>query len=58
MFDAPSYRERADMHEQLACSTGDPAARSMHRAMAAEFRRKSEETREIGETNARTAALY
>jgi hypothetical protein len=44
MFDTPNYRERADMHELLAQTTGDGAARAMHRAMAAEYRRKAEES--------------
>lgn len=35
------YHERADMHEALADATGDSAARSMHRAMAAEYRRRA-----------------
>jgi len=29
------------MHDQLAASTTDDAARKMHRAMAAEFRRRA-----------------
>lgn len=46
MFDSPDandYLERADMHEQLASTTGDLQARKMHLAMAAEFRRKAAE---------------
>jgi hypothetical protein len=37
------YRQRAEMHEQLASSTGDLAARKMHLAMATEYRRKAAE---------------
>lgn len=33
--------ERALMHERLAASTNDPAARQMHQAMATEFRRRA-----------------
>ena len=33
--------ERARMHEQLAATTADPYARTMHQAMAAEFRRRA-----------------
>lgn len=33
--------ERARMHERLATSTNDTAARQMHQAMAAEFRRRA-----------------
>ncbi|EQB10994.1 hypothetical protein L288_03615 [Sphingobium quisquiliarum P25] len=29
------------MHEQLAATTADPYARTMHQAMAAEFRRRA-----------------
>lgn len=46
MFDNPDaadYAERAEMHERLAASTGDSAARQMHLAMAAEFRRRARE---------------
>ena len=46
MFDTPDaadYAERAEMHERLAASTGDPASRQMHLAMAAEFRRRARE---------------
>jgi len=46
MFDTPDaadYAERAEMHERLAATTGDPAARQMHHAMAAEFRRRARE---------------
>lgn len=46
MFDTPDaadYAERAEMHSRLAASTGDPAARQMHLAMAAEFRRRARE---------------
>ena len=35
--------ERARMHERLASTTGDAAARQMHQAMAAEFRRRADE---------------
>ena len=48
MFDAPQaqdYYNRAEMHEQLAHSTGDLPARKMHLAMAAEFRRRASEAR-------------
>lgn len=38
--------ERARMHERLAASTNDQAARQMHQAMAAEFKRRAEQ---IGE---------
>lgn len=41
--DAAYYRERADAHEALAASTGDAAARQMHLAMAAEFRKRAAE---------------
>lgn len=34
--------ERARMHDRLAASTNDVAARQMHQAMAAEFRRRAE----------------
>jgi len=43
MFDASDYRERAEMHEELAGSTADKLAERMHLAMAAEFRRRAEE---------------
>jgi hypothetical protein len=46
MFDTPDaadYAERAEMHMRLAESTRDPAARQMHLAMAAEFRRRARE---------------
>src|SRR5688572_24384743 len=33
--------ERAEMHQQLADTTSDPLARKMHRAMAAEYRRRA-----------------
>ncbi|WP_068087741.1 hypothetical protein [Novosphingobium rosa] len=33
--------ERAQMHDRLAASTNDTAARQMHQAMAAEFRRRA-----------------
>ena len=33
--------ERARMHEQLAATTADASARTMHQAMAAEFRRRA-----------------
>ncbi len=36
------YIKRADMHETLAQATGDEAARAMHRAMAAEYRRQAQ----------------
>ncbi len=35
--------DRARMHDLLADSTEDGAARAMHRAMAAEFRRRAAE---------------
>lgn len=35
--------ERARMHDQLAASTNDAAARQIHQAMAAEFRRRAEQ---------------
>jgi hypothetical protein len=35
--------ERARMHDQLAATTADASARLMHKAMAAEFRRRAEE---------------
>lgn len=35
--------ERARMHDRLAASTNDTAARQMHQAMAAEFRRRAEQ---------------
>jgi hypothetical protein len=41
--DAEYYRERAEAHEALAASTGDAAARQMHHAMAAEFRKRAAE---------------
>ena len=37
----PDYAERATTHDRLAASTTDEAARKMHRAMAAEFRRRA-----------------
>lgn len=37
------YIERAQMHDRLAASTRDEAARQMHQAMAAEFRRRAEQ---------------
>lgn len=37
----PDYLERARMHDRLAQSTNDEAARQMHQAMAAEFRRRA-----------------
>jgi len=40
---SPDYAERARMHDRLAGSTEDPAARQMHQAMAAEFRRRARE---------------
>jgi hypothetical protein len=43
MGDAAIYRERAEMHEQLAAATSDEPARKMHLAMAAEYRRKAAE---------------
>lgn len=33
--------EQAQMHDRLAATTNDPAARQMHQAMAAEFRRRA-----------------
>ena len=45
MTDALSAQEcleRARMHEQLAATTADASARLMHKAMAAEFRRRAE----------------
>lgn len=33
--------ERANMHDRLADTTNDAAARQMHQAMAAEFRRRA-----------------
>ena len=33
--------ERARMHDRLAATTNDEAARQMHQAMAAEFRRRA-----------------
>lgn len=38
---AADYLERAEMHEQLADSTGDEQARKMHQAMAEAYRRKA-----------------
>jgi hypothetical protein len=35
--------ERAKMHEQLAATTEDSAARAMHQAMAVEYRRRATE---------------
>ncbi|HEY0958718.1 MAG TPA: hypothetical protein VGE05_05520 [Novosphingobium sp.] len=47
MFDsqdkAAAYRQRAEMHEQLAAATSDEPARKMHQAMAAAYRRKADE---------------
>lgn len=37
----PDCLERARMHERLAQSTNDAAARQMHQAMAAEFKRRA-----------------
>lgn len=34
--------ERARMHEQLAATTADASARTMHQAMAAEYRRRAQ----------------
>lgn len=39
--DSPDFAERARMHDRLATATEDPAARQMHQAMAAEFRRRA-----------------
>ncbi|HEX7853722.1 MAG TPA: hypothetical protein VF503_08520 [Sphingobium sp.] len=39
--------ERARMHEQLAAATGDSAARTIHHAMAAEYRRRATDGAEI-----------
>lgn len=36
--------ERARMHDRLAQSTNDTAARQMHQAMAAEFKRRAEQS--------------
>ena len=44
--DRENCLERARMHEQLACSTADSAARQMHQAMAAEFRRRADQMTE------------
>jgi hypothetical protein len=41
-LNAQECLERARMHEQLAATTADPSARLMHKAMAAEFRRRAE----------------
>jgi hypothetical protein len=41
--DRENCLERARMHERLATTTGDGAARQMHQAMAAEFRRRAEQ---------------
>lgn len=41
--DAAYYTERAETHEGLAAATGDAAARQMHLAMAAEFRKRAAE---------------
>lgn len=38
------YLERAKMHERLAESTKDSAARQMHQAMATEFRRRADQS--------------
>lgn len=46
--DQPDYAERARMHDRLAASTEDRAARQMHQAMAAEFRRRA---RQFGEND-------
>lgn len=46
MFNTENAAEllaRAEMHEQLAAATDDIPARKMHRAMAAEYRRKAGE---------------
>ncbi|NIJ18100.1 hypothetical protein [Sphingobium vermicomposti] len=40
-LNAQECLERARMHEQLAATTADPYARTMHQAMAAEFRRRA-----------------
>ena len=40
--------ERARMHERLAATTGDSAARQMHQAMAAEFRRRAQQAGDGG----------
>ena len=39
--DRPDYLERARMHDRLATTTNDAAARQMHQAMATEFRRRA-----------------
>jgi len=36
------------MHERLAATTGDSAARQMHQAMAAEFRRRAQQAGDGG----------
>ena len=41
MDNRPDYLERARMHELLASSTEDAAARQMHQAMASEYRRRA-----------------
>ena len=40
-LNAQECLERARMHEQLAATTADASARTMHQAMAAEFRRRA-----------------
>ncbi len=47
-FDRETCLERARMHERLASTTRDSAARQMHHAMAAEFRRRAEQPGEDG----------
>src|SRR3546814_14321697 len=41
--DPAVYLERAEMHAKLAAETADLPARTMHLAMAAEYRRKAAE---------------
>lgn len=41
-YNAQECLERARMHEQLAATTADASARTMHQAMAAEYRRRAQ----------------
>lgn len=43
VLSSAEYLERAAMHDGLAEATADGQARQMHRAMAAEYRRRADE---------------
>jgi hypothetical protein len=46
--DRENCLERARMHERLASTTNDTAARQMHQAMAAEFKRRADQLGDAG----------